>query len=643
MPVTKYSLITDEEIIKLLSGYSERFNKGERLAMMDKQDRFDYNQLEYELELRSANKAPDDVPLKSRVNFSNFYALFKDTHWHLGKVYDMVEDELQLQGEAYYPIKKALCYYVESLRQPTMGYSIGRSLGDNRIHLGLVLGSGRGKGQIKKMLEQYEVGEYERFLNFAPDRYQIEQLIGRIIKVPEKKDKEGKIISGGTKEVRGYLNYKAISVDECQDTLAETERTDSGIMLEFRNAMEVWHKNKIQKKLTSENMMEYYPEGRFLYLLHYANFPAKFFDTGTARRLFVFQGGSDLIPKSAGWASWTATTSNGDFKEYINGFSEYPKDLLFTEEAVTELIEWLDTFIQWTLTHPNVRIRAIGQKHFTSMKDLFARIAAILSIKRNEEKVTKETAALAAFDTVQFLICTYEVYANNGQVNLSQDIWKTTNPLEAMLFEWLNYNKATSETSSILSIEQVQEKIGEIFGVLDRQARGIFSRLVENGKLGRKQIGKDTSRAWLDFTPELEGGVKLDSFETIDLETYLSKKVLEFKIRVAREVMVYPPSKRGNMEGNNNLNIFNKDMPIPIATLATLNQDSNIVPESYLETYLKSRESQKATKIELYETFKQHYAWDSTKTQTFLETQERAGIIYSPRSGFWKLVHNEID
>ena len=643
MPVTKYSLITDEEIIKLLSGYSERFNKGERLATMDKQDRFDYNQLEYELELRSANKAPDDVPLKSRVNFSNFYALFKDTHWHLGKVYDMVEDELQLQGEAYYPIKKALCYYVESLRQPTMGYSIGRSLGDNRIHLGLVLGSGRGKGQIKKMLEQYEVGEYERFLNFAPDRYQIEQLIGRIIKVPEKKDKEGKIISGGTKEVRGYLNYKAISVDECQDTLAETERTDSGIMLEFRNAMEVWHKNKIQKKLTSENMMEYYPEGRFLYLLHYANFPAKFFDTGTARRLFVFQGGSDLIPKSAGWASWTATTSNGDFKEYINGFSEYPKDLLFTEEAVTELIEWLDTFIQWTLTHPNVRIRAIGQKHFTSMKDLFARIAAILSIKRNEEKVTKETAALAAFDTVQFLICTYEVYANNGQVNLSQDIWKTTNPLEAMLFEWLNYNKATSETSSILSIEQVQEKIGEIFGVLDRQARGIFSRLVENGKLGRKQIGKDTSSAWLDFTPELEGGVKLDSFETIDLETYLSKKVLEFKIRVAREVMVYHPSKRGNMEGNNNLNIFNKDMPIPIATLATLNQDSNIVPESYLETYLKSRESQKATKIELYETFKQHYAWDSTKTQTFLETQERAGIIYSPRSGFWKLVHNEID
>jgi len=171
-------------------------------------------------------------------------------------------------------------------------------------------------------------------------------------------------------------------------------------------------------------------------------------------------------------------------------------------------------------------------------------MVTILAVMKRETNVSKITALQASLDCIHFLLCSYEIFANYGMINLSRDIWRTSDPREAMVFEWMHHNKATSEETTTLSIFDVKEKIEKTFGVQDRQARSIFGSLVERGLVGRKQDGRDSSKTWLDFTPELEGGVELSNPDPINLNTFISNKL--------EEISRLSTSKGGS--GGNDLN-----------------------------------------------------------------------------------------
>ena len=449
-------------------------------------------------ELETMWKEPEigEVPTKSLVDFPELWPIFKNTHEHLD-AFNLVEKELQLDGEEYYPIKKALCYYIESLRQNTVSFNVGLMECDNRIHLGFEIPAGRGKGQIKKMVGRFKLSEFQTVCYFPATRINVEQLIGKFVG-------EGK----NQKEVRGYFGYKSIVVDECQDFLSEKERDDANTMLEMRTAMDIWPYNEVHKKLTGVKDLGYSPEIRTIFLMHYGAFGPTFFDRGTFRRMFMFSGGTAPIPFSAGSDALKKTaTSAAEFVSYVNSFGGEEKPV-FGGDAVDELVSWIDSWNLFVLTHPNQRLRSVGLRSFTSVKQLFGRLCAILAISRHETNVSIDTVRTACFDCVHFLLHTYKIYANEGMVNLSRDVWRTTDQREAMVFEWLWYNHATSEDASKLSIEQVQTMIGETFGLMDRQARGVFGRLVEQGLIAKKK-GAHVSKVWLAFTPNIEGGVEL--------------------------------------------------------------------------------------------------------------------------------------
>ena len=522
------------------------------------------------LGIASVPEGPEDVPLKSLVDFSDYKILFKGRHDYL-PAYRLLKEQLQLEGDDYEVITKMLSYFVESLKQKTITFFIGGDQFDNRIHAGIILGAGRGKGQIRRALSQYRRDKYECVFTFSATRVNPEQLIGKILQTGTGKKRE-------ETEERGYLNYKGIILDECQDVLAEKESHYEATMQEIRNGSEVYGKNTVYKKLVASNMLSYEPPFRSLFLLHYPNFPPVFFDRGMSRRLFMFHAGDNPIPEEAAWSGLSAKIQVDSLKQYMS--RERVQDgLKWNAFATQKLIEFLKEWVGWTLRHPNQRVRAIAEKHFTSTKDLFVRLISILAISKGEEEVSISSVITGGLDAIQFLLCTYEIYANNSQVNLSRDVWHTTSLEEAMLFEWMHHNRALSMEETTLSIAQVQNQIGDIFGVNDRQARGIFGKLVDSGMIGRKQ-GKNDSKCWLGFTPQIEGSVARTNTQILDLKSFI---VME-----QQEGEAFEGGKGGNGHpplsyhvdpsiSSSSVIINNKEGGVHSATLATTDTSKNTI------------------------------------------------------------------
>jgi hypothetical protein len=141
-----------------------------------------------------------------------------------------------------------------------------------------------------------------------------------------------------------------------------------------------------------------------------------------------------------------------------------------------------------------------------------------------------------------------------------------------MLFEWMHFNKATSEATTKLSIAQVQTKIGEIFGLQDRQAAGIFGKLVESGHIGRWK-GAHETKSWLEFTPELEGGVALGNYEPVDLKAFINKKIEVYGLKEGRGAGVadfITHNTRVCDDVSNKIIIINNNSVSSLASLAPL-------------------------------------------------------------------------
>ena len=580
---------------------------------------------------------PEEVPLKSLVDFSEYKALFKGRHEHLA-AYTLIKEQLQLEGEDYEVITKLLAYFIESLKQKTINFYIGGDMFDNRIHAGIILGAGRGKGQIRRALSQYNRDKYESVFTFSATRVNPEQLIGKIL-VPKK---------GEEVEERGYLNYKGIILDECQDVIAEKESHYEATMQEIRNGSEVFGKNTVYKKLVASNMLSYEPPFRSLFLLHYANFPPVFFDRGMSRRLFMFRAGENPIPEEAAWSGLCAKVQADSLKEYM-ARPRVPDGLRWNAFATQKLIEFLKEWVGWTLRHPNQRVRAIAEKHFTSTKDLFVRVISILAISRGEAEVSIQSVIEGGLDVIHFLLCTYEIYANNSQVNLSRDVWHTTSMEEAMLFEWMHHNGAFSRDETPLTIAQVVNQIGDIFGVQDRQARGIFGRLVESGMIGRKK-GQNDSKCWLGFMPQVEGSVARNNTRILDLKSFIimeqeEAQVFKDNTQSGKSGNVHPPpfNNTSIQKDFSFSDINNRKGGLPTATLATLEEPKTATlatleptpppPPMQGRDWDGIREGLKKGLILGHE-----FEHAPAPFRQTLMTMAKNGVIFEPKPGDWRFI-----
>lgn len=451
-----------------------------------------------------------DVPTLELINFDEYKKLFENTHSHLIS-FNLVKEELALIGEDYYAPTKALAYMIESLRQPTIQFWVGTEPFDNRMHLLFIGGAGTGKGMAKKVIRNCN-----NSVECAGARTNLEQLIGKKIKT-----------RSGEEELKGYFGYKALIIDESQKLIQEVDDQQGAIMREIRLAMDIYGYNKSEKKLVDTHLLSYCPETRFTLMVHDIVFPPLFFDTGTFRRMFAFELRPQKVKANDLIANLTRVRVEKEITEYLNQKDVFcPNTIHFSEEAIHEIVEDYIEFIRFLCCNPNQRVRAFGKNLAFAGKVYFFRLAAILGLSKNEVSITRETARQASLDAIHFLLNTIQVYGNKSNPTLSRDSWKTDSFEEAMLFEWIHYNKALSEVTTCLSIHDVQEKIGEYFGVMDRQAIKVYSAMKKKG-LVLDYKGQHDSKCWLGFNPKLDDFVDFSGSECscINFLEWLRKKL----------------------------------------------------------------------------------------------------------------------
>lgn len=446
--------------------------------------------------IRIEKTLPKEVPSLELINFEEYTKILANTHNHL-ICFNLVKEELALIGEDYYAATKALSYLIESLRQPTIQFWVGTEPFDNRIHLLFLGGAGTGKGMAKKVIRNCN-----NSVECAGARTNLEQLIGKKIKT-----------RAGEEELKGYFGYKALIIDEAQKLLQEVDDQQGAIMREIRLAMDIYGYNKSEKKLVDTHLLSYCPETRFTLMVHDLVFPPLFFDTGTFRRMFAFELKPQKVKANDLIANLTRVRVEKEITEYLNQKDVFcPNTIHFSPEAIKEISENYVEFIRFLCCNPNQRIRAFGKNLAFAGKVYFFRLAAILGLSKNEVSITELTARQASLDAIHFLLNTIQVYGNKSNPTLSRDSWKTDSFEEAMLFEWLHYNNAVSKDLSVLSISDVQGKIGEYFGVMDRQAIKIYSGLKKKGLLLDCK-GQHDSVCWLGFIPQLDGFIDFSGSE----------------------------------------------------------------------------------------------------------------------------------
>jgi hypothetical protein len=454
-----------------------------------------------------------EVPTKEKVDLTKLIQCFENTHSHL-PAYKLIETELGLQGNEYYSIKKYLNYYVESLRQPTISFHVGTEPFDNRTHFATMIDPGHGKGKIKAVIKtRKDTAEING------GRTHIEQLIG-------KKIKQGRGKNQVEIENLGYFGSKGLVMDESQTLLCEEQSHLSSIMVEIRKACDPFGYNITEKKQVDNlEALKYPPETRFCFLTHPVPLPALFFDLGTYRRMFCFQiKKNEKIGKKLANLNFFKQNKENVLKEYINtpGFSV--KTMNFEEEQIIEVLEWVDVWRAFTLNHNNQRIKTLALNSFFSVPLYFFRLTSIFASLNGELTPTKKTICLACRDCIQFLLETFQIYANKSQINLSRSIWETEDADIAALLEWLWFNKSLTDKTEMM-IEHVQSKIQDIWGFYsDRQAIRIYSKLKDKGYL-KDYHAKGVSKCWLAFEPRIDGNISLDDYPKIDLISFIKKKL----------------------------------------------------------------------------------------------------------------------
>ena len=441
------------------------------------------------------------------IDFSEYEILFKNTHNHLD-AFNLVTEALSLEGKEYYVLKKILTYKTESLRQQTISIRIGKSVGDNRLHVIIVGGAGKGKGQVKKIA----IGKRTDCGTINAKRTHLEQLIGKIQKSYSKET-----------EQKGYFKNKELLVDECHTLITEEDRNDAAVMSEIRKASDPYMYNLVEKKLVDTNKLSYYPETRFTLLSHNLRLPPVFFDLGTFRRFLACELKPVKISENVATNSMFEENTEHQFEEYLNSDSARFDNLEFTRESKLIIQEYIKIWNRFTLKNPNQRIRMLAQRIFISVKEFFFTIIAILHISKSRGLTDEKLTRLACFDTVHFLLNTFQLYANNSNITLSRDIWQTTNLKEAMFFEWLYQNKATNREESKITIADAQDTIGDIFGLQTKQSRSVFAKMKKDGFIDSIQSFQD-SRTWLAFNPNFDGNVVFEDEEGDDLFSFLEKE-----------------------------------------------------------------------------------------------------------------------
>lgn len=437
------------------------------------------------------------------VDFKEFRKALEGTHSHL-RLFEQIEKTLGLNGKKYYPVKKFLCYFSESVIQPPIQTKIGTTHSDNRIHGLIIATAGKGKGVIKNNIKHSFKGNHKVVIETS-GLVHPEQLIGKMVKKGRGENKE--LIPN-----KGYLGADVLLHDEANTTLNEKAPNADQSQRIKRTAMDAFGQNLISKKLVDDTLgelLEYNPTTRCLDFMHPEQFEPCFFDKGTYRRYFCFELGnsSNLSIEESVKSIFEEPVDYSEQKRLFESMcsNSYSRFNLFVmnDECKNIVRKWILLWQDFVLNHQNSVVRRFGEMTFYSIKEYFFKMVTVLHGANLKEASEADITQMACIDCVHFLLETLENYCKYGNMANTTDVWRGAKDMEIKALEYLWRNAAVSYDSSEISIVRFKEVVSELFGVHERQARGIISSMKSKNFISSKQVGSDSSRVWLNFEPSI--------------------------------------------------------------------------------------------------------------------------------------------
>jgi hypothetical protein len=403
-----------------------------------------------------------------------------------------------LYGDEYKLLFKVLWYNLLSYRLRTSKLLVGRLKPDGRISGLFVINSGRGKGEIKRVIK-----EYIKFFSGncrEPTSLHAEQLVGKSIYLKREKTHE---------ERRGYLNSDFLIIDEAYNLLSSKELHYSEARKYLRTALDSYPHNTISKQLTElgeDYALEYEPicpVNLFLQPLTFDN------DTlvleGDIRRFivaYVYMGDKDKTEalKRRIFDSYNDEDSILKFCKKINELDVF-EVFQMSKDAKIKFAELSIALVSRGETYSRKICNFLESIAFTIQNNLL-KFSAVQAYQHGRANIEIEDVELAFMDLFEIMEHTYEFIESKilGSLDYGNG-WKGARFKDQEALKWLYDKGAISEENSNVSIKDYEDKLMELFNVKERRAIE-YKNKHESREWIISKKAPGFSKLWLNFSPE---------------------------------------------------------------------------------------------------------------------------------------------
>ena len=421
---------------------------------------------------------------------------------HLMK-FNILDEALGLFGRDYIPISKACWYHLVGQASREV-ISFGRIKTDLRFSVAFILPSGHGKLNILNVIDK--VGQKMGDLISNPTSYHPEQLIGKVIRIEQKKETK-------YRQVRGHFDSDVVIFDDGIDLIQSKNPVYKESRRYLCKCLDVIGENLMTKKpvdIPKEEALKYYPKCSVIIFFQPFSLPEESFLDGVFRRFSILYMNFDEKDFSE---EFEQRLEDGSSEDQVKDLALYLLEVRKeTKHPLTFSKDFKDSFKTYHSLLVNFG-RTFGPKasNFTRMmaftlQNWLLKMSVILARSERRTEVSKWDVERAFVDLLEILDSTFRFVEKKGHGYLDYgESWSGATGPDRSLLEWLALGGAISEEKSGVTINEYEKKIREVTGNSESGARKIYNRQKKKRWIESRQRQQIT-RVWLAFKPPSESG-----------------------------------------------------------------------------------------------------------------------------------------
>lgn len=443
---------------------------------------------------------------------------YSTTHLH---DYSLLDKLVNLKGEPYRLLEKALWYQVYALPIRHSTVIFGSKTEDLRLHISFPMPSGSGKSNLKKALKA--ICKAIHCEAVEPTSFHPEQFVGKVEKHKNsKKDFQATGERFFYEEIPGHFqNADVIVFDEAID-LCRAEGDKYAETRAYLNiGKDTFPDNIVTKKavnIPKENAIKFAPFFATITFYQPFHLPEENVLRGFLNRDFIIFINSLHQRVESLEALDSVLEGNGinekeitDF--YRNQLSKYVVQPAFTitldpsaysvfKRMIEELI-----LVGTSFTPKLANFTALISKRIWASLIKLAAIHAFYETTNKDEILITESALNKAYvDMFEFFVHSLDFVERKilGLMDYGET-WDGATGQYVEVLEYLNKQGATSFDDSKVTIEEIHEQIKTIFSVESkRSAQYKLKTMCKRGWVGKQQKGTNDSRVWLNIQPKVD-------------------------------------------------------------------------------------------------------------------------------------------